>query len=740
MLSWQHTLLSSPTYRFHAIIVAMEEKYLKIAQELGVSLKQIDTVLALTAEGNTIPFIARYRKDVTGNLDEVVIKSIIDRDKALTTLADRKATVLAKIEEQGKLTDQLRQAIEEAEKLADVEELYLPYKEKRRTKATVAREAGLFPLARLILQNVADLEEQAAGFICEGFDTAQACLAGAVDILVEAISEDNKLRTWVYHEVQTNSSLTSELKDQEADEKEVFQIYYDFSEKVAKMQGYKTLAINRGEKLGILKVSFEHNVFKMIRFFELRFPQSNSYIKDVIQQAIKKKILPAMERRIRTELTEEAEGGAIQLFSKNLRNLLLVSPLKGKVVLGFDPAFRTGAKLAVVDQTGKLLTTQVIYPVEPAGQRQIAQAKKDLADLIGQYQVEIIAIGNGTASRESEAFVADLLKDFPDVSYVIVNESGASVYSASELARYEFPDLPVEKRSAISIARRLQDPLAELVKIDPKSIGVGQYQHDVNQKSLSESLDFVVDTVVNQVGVNVNTASPALLAHVAGLNKTISENIVKYREENGALTSRQQLKKVPRLGDKAFEQAAGFLRIPDATNFLDNTGVHPESYKAVENLLELLAIDHLDEAAQEKLKQVAIADTAEKIGVGQETLKDIIADLLKPGRDLRDDFEAPVLRQDVLDVKDLVVGQELQGTVRNIVDFGAFVDIGVHEDGLVHISRMVKRKRGKNGRQQVLPHPSEVLAVGEIVTVWVVEVDIKRNRIGLSLLKPNGSE
>lgn len=718
----------------------MEEKYLKIAQELGVSLKQIDTVLSLTAEGNTIPFIARYRKDVTGNLDEVVIKSIIDRDKALTALADRKATVLAKIEEQGKLTDQLRQAIEEAEKLADVEELYLPYKEKHRTKATVAREAGLFPLARLILQNVADLEEQAASFICEGFDTAQACLAGAVDILVEAISEDNKLRAWVYHEVQTNSSLTSELKDQEADEKEVFQIYYDFSEKVAKMQGYKTLAINRGEKLGVLKVTFEHNVDKMVRFFELRFPQSNSYIKDVIQQAIKKKILPAMERRIRTELTEEAEEGAIQLFSKNLRNLLLVSPLKGKIVLGFDPAFRTGAKLAVVDQTGKLLTTQVIYPVEPAGQRQIAQAKKDLADLIGQYQVEIIAIGNGTASRESEAFVADLLKDFPEVSYVIVNESGASVYSASELARYEFPDLPVEKRSAISIARRLQDPLAELVKIDPKSIGVGQYQHDVNQKSLSESLDFVVDTVVNQVGVNVNTASPALLAHVAGLNKTISENIVKYREENGALTSRQQLKKVPRLGDKAFEQAAGFLRIPDATNFLDNTGVHPESYKAVENLLELLAIDHLDEAAQEKLKQVAIADTAEKIGVGQETLKDIIADLLKPGRDLRDDFEAPVLRQDVLDVKDLVVGQELQGTVRNIVDFGAFVDIGVHEDGLVHISRMVKRKRDKNGRQQALSHPSEVLAVGEIVTVWVVEVDIKRNRIGLSLLKPNGSE
>lgn len=711
---------------------------MKIAQELGVSLKQIDTVLTLTAEGNTIPFIARYRKEATGNLDEVLIKAIIDRDKALTALVDRKATVLTKIEEQGKLTDQLRQAIEEAEKLADVEELYLPYKEKRRTKATVAREAGLFPLARLILQYGADLETQAASFVTEGFDTPTACLVGAVDILVEALAEDAKLRAWVYHEILTNSRLISEVKDQDSDEKAVFEIYYEFAEKIAKMQGYQTLAINRGEKLGILKVGFQHNLDKMIRFFELRFPQQNAYIQEVISQALKKKIIPAMERRIRTELTEQAEEGAIQLFSKNLRNLLLVSPLKGKVVLGFDPAFRTGAKLAVVDQTGKLLTTQVIHPVKPASQAQIAQAKQDLANLIGQYQVEIIAIGNGTASRESESFVADLLKDFPQVSYVIVNESGASVYSASELARQEFPDLTVEKSSAISIARRLQDPLAELVKIDPKSIGVGQYQHDVNQKLLSESLDFVVDTVVNQVGVNVNTASPALLAHVAGLNKTISENIVKYREDHGALTTRQELKKVPRLGDKAFEQAAGFLRIPNGTNLLDNTGVHPESYKAVENLLAHLAIDHLDSAAQEKLATVSVADMAETLGIGQETLKDIIADLLKPGRDLRDDFEAPVLRQDVLDVKDLKVGQELQGTVRNIVDFGAFVDIGVHEDGLIHISRMVKRKRDGKGRLMAQPHPSEILAVGEIVTVWVTEVDIKRNRIGLSLLKPHG--
>lgn len=715
-------------YRFHGIIGTMEEKYMKIAQELGISLKQIDTVLSLTAEGNTIPFIARYRKEATGNLDEVVIKSIIDRDKALTALAERKAAVLAKIEEQGKLTDQLRQAIEEAEKLADVEELYLPYKEKRRTKATIAREAGLFPLARLVLQNVVDLKEQAVGFICEGFDTVETCLAGAIDILVEAISEDTKLRSWIYHEIQSHSILYSEVKDQEADEKLVFQNYYGFSEKIADMQGYRTLALNRGEKIGVLKIGFEHNLEKMIRFFEVRFPQKNAYIKDAINQAVKKKIIPAMERRIRTELTEKAEAGAIALFSDNLRSLLLVPPLKGKIVLGFDPAFRTGAKLAVVDQTGKLLTTQVIYPVKPASKSQILQAREELTSLIGQYQVEIIAIGNGTASRESEAFVADVLKDFPTVSYVIVNESGASVYSASELARSEFPDLTVEKRSAISIARRLQDPLAELVKINPKSIGVGQYQHDVNQKVLSESLDFVVDTVVNQVGVNVNTASPALLAHVAGLNKTISENIVKYREANGALTSRQQLKKVPRLGDKAFEQAAGFLRIPDAANFLDNTGVHPESYEAVKSLLALLEIDHLlDVAAQEKLAKVDIATMAERLTIGQETLKDIIADLLKPGRDMRDDFVAPVLRQDVLEFKDLQIGQKLEGVVRNVVDFGAFVDIGIHKDGLIHISNMSKN---------FIKHPSQVVSVGDLVTVWVYKLDQLREKVNLTLMPP----
>ena len=707
------------------------EKYEKIAQELGVSLKQIDTVLTLTAEGSTIPFIARYRKDATGNLDEVAIKAIIDMDKSLTALADRKETVLAKIEELGKLTPALKEAIEQAEKLADVEELYLPYKEKRRTKATIAREAGLFPLARMILQDQKDLERVAEEFLSEAFPTVKDAISGAIDILVEAIAEDPQLRNLTYQEIRKHSLITSSLKDESKDEKQVFQIYYDFSEKIANMQGYRTLALNRGEKLGVLKVGFEHPVDRLIRHFEARFKSKNSYIEEVINQALKKKMLPAMERRIRTELTEVAEDGAIQLFSENLRHLLLIAPLKGRVVLGFDPAFRTGAKLAVVDQTGKMLTTQVIYPVAPAKPAQIEAAKEELKRLIRQYGVEIIAIGNGTASRESEAFVAEVLKEVPNVSYVIVNESGASVYSASELARHEFPELTVEKRSAISIARRLQDPLAELVKIDPKSIGVGQYQHDVSQKKLSESLDFVVDTVVNQVGVNINTASPALLSHVAGLNKTISENIVKYREEEGLITSRAQIKKVPRLGAKAFEQAAGFLRIPESENFLDRTGVHPESYPAVKKLFTLLGIKEMDEEAQAKLKQIDTVSMAQELEIGPETLKDIVADLLKPGRDLRDSFDAPVLRQDVLDLKDLKIGQKLEGVVRNVVDFGAFVDIGIHEDGLIHISQM---------SQQFIKHPSQVVSVGDLVTVWVYKIDLEREKVNLSLLAPHESD
>lgn len=707
----------------------MENTNIKqIATDLGLGDQQVEKVIALTSEGNTIPFIARYRKELTGNLDEVQIKSIIELDKSLTALSERKATVLAKIEEQGKLTETLKKAIEDASKLADVEELYLPYKEKRRTKATIAREAGLFPLARLILQNKASLEAEAESFVCEGFDTADKALAGAVDILIEALSEDVSIRSFVNREIEQHSLITSTLKDESLDEKKIYQIYYDFIEPVRKMQGYRVLALNRGEKQGILKVHFEHNLDVMTRFVEARFKEKNAYIQKAIQEALKKKIIPAMERRIRSELTERAEDGAISLFAQNLRNLLLVSPLKGKMVLGFDPAFRTGAKLAVVDKTGKLLTTQVIYPVPPANQTKIAQSKKDLAQLIEDFGIEIIAIGNGTASRESEAFVAEVLKDYPDVSYVIVNESGASVYSASELARKEFPDLTVEKRSAISIARRLQDPLAELVKIDPKSIGVGQYQHDVSQKKLAENLDFVVDTVVNQVGVNVNTASPALLSHVSGLNKTISENIVKYREENGMIASRQDIKKVPRLGEKAFEQAAGFLRIPESDNFLDNTGVHPESYKAVERLLEKLDITQLDDSSKQKLQAVVIADMAKELAIGQETLKDIIEDLLKPGRDLRDHFAAPVLRQDILDISDLSLGQKLEGTVRNVVDFGAFVDIGLHDDGLIHISQM---------STTFINHPSQVVSVGDIVTVWVSKIDTERGKINLSLVAPN---
>ena len=682
----------------------MENRNLEtLAQELGLKKQQVETVLELTAEGNTIPFIARYRKEKTGNLDETQIKAIIDMDKSLTALQDRKETVLAKIEAQGKLTDQLKAAIEAAEKLADVEELYLPYKEKRRTKATIAREAGLFPLARLILQNSSNLKDEAEKLTSEAFPTADKALAGAVDILVEAFSEDNSLRSWTYNEIWKNSEITSILKDQSLDEKETFKIYYDFADKVSKLQGYRTLALNRGEKLGVIKVNFKHNLEKMHRFYSARFKQKNDYIEEVINQSLKKKIIPAMERRIRSELTEAAEDGAINLFSQNLRSL---------------------------HQIGKLITTQVIYPVAPASQAKIAQAKKDLADLIKEHAIEIIAIGNGTASRESEAFVAEVLKDFPETSYVIVNESGASVYSASELARHEFPDLTVEKRSAISIARRLQDPLAELVKIDPKSIGVGQYQHDVSQKKLSENLDFVVDTVVNQVGVNVNTASSTLLSHVSGLNKTISENIVAYREENGEFTSRDEIKKVPRLGAKAFEQAAGFLRIPNAKNILDNTGVHPESYPAVKALFKQLDITDLDDSAKAKLKALNLNDTAEELGLGQETLKDIIADLLKPGRDLRDDFEAPVLRKDVLELKDLSVGQKLEGTVRNVVDFGAFVDIGVHEDGLIHISEMSK---------SFVNHPSQVVSVGDLVTVWVSKIDLEHEKLNLSLVNPRES-
>nr|WP_205468895.1 Tex family protein [Lactococcus lactis] len=699
---------------------------------LNIKNSQVEKVLELTAEGNTVPFIARYRKEATGSLDEVEIKKIIDEDNLLTKLSERKTAVLSKIEELGKLTDSLKTQILAAEKLTEVEDLYLPYKEKRRTKATIAKENGLFPLAQLIVKNSANLEEEAEKFVNENFTSPQKALEGAVDILSEAISEDARLRSWLTGEIKNNSLLTSSLKKDAVDEKQVFQMYYEFSEKVSELPNYRVLALNRGEKLGILSVKFENNEDKILRYFAARFAaQNNPMMQVAIKDAVKKKLIPAMERSIRTELTEKAEASAIEVFGENLKNLLLVAPLKGRVVMGFDPAYRTGAKLAIVDETGKLLMTTVIYPVKPANAGQIAQAKKDLAKFIREYGVNMIAIGNGTASRESESFVAEVLKEnnFSDVYYVIVSESGASVYSASELAREEFPELTVEKRSAISIARRLQDPLAELVKIEPKAIGVGQYQHDVSEKKLTENLDFVVETVVNQVGVNVNTASPSLLSHVAGLNKSLAQNVVKYREENGALKTRAELKKVPRLGAKAFEQAAGFLRIPEGKNFLDNTGVHPESYKVTEQLLAEISADKpvSNEELLTKLSSVNIPEMAEKLALGQETLTDIINDLQKPGRDLRDSFDAPILRQDVLSAGDLQIGQQLEGVVRNVVDFGAFIDIGIKNDGLAHVSDLSK---------SFVKNPSDVVAVGQIVTVWVKSLDLQRGKINLTLVNP----
>lgn len=708
------------------------ENVKKIAELLNINNSQVEKVLELTAEGNTVPFIARYRKEATGSLDEVEIKKIIDEDNLLTKLSERKTAVLSKIEELGKLTDSLKAQILAAEKLTEVEDLYLPYKEKRRTKATIAKENGLFPLAQLIVKNSANLEEEAEKFVNENFTSPQKTLEGAVDILSEAISEDARLRSWLTGEIKNNSLLTSSLKKDAVDEKQVFQMYYEFSEKVSELPNYRVLALNRGEKLGILSVKFENNEDKILRYFAARFAaQNNPMMQVAIKDAVKKKLIPAMERSIRTELTEKAEASAIEVFGENLKNLLLVAPLKGRVVMGFDPAYRTGAKLAIVDETGKLLMTTVIYPVKPANAGQIAQAKKDLAKFIREYGVNMIAIGNGTASRESESFVAEVLKEnnFSDVYYVIVSESGASVYSASELAREEFPELTVEKRSAISIARRLQDPLAELVKIEPKAIGVGQYQHDVSEKKLTENLDFVVETVVNQVGVNVNTASPSLLSHVAGLNKSLAQNVVKYREENGALKTRAELKKVPRLGAKAFEQAAGFLRIPEGKNFLDNTGVHPESYKVTEQLLAEISADKpvSNEELLTKLSSVNIPEMAEKLGLGQETLTDIINDLQKPGRDLRDSFDAPILRQDVLSAGDLQIGQQLEGVVRNVVDFGAFIDIGIKNDGLAHVSDLSK---------SFVKNPSDVVAVGQIVTVWVKSLDLQRGKINLTLVNP----
>lgn len=702
----------------------------------GINKKQIEQTLKLLLAGNTVPFIARYRKEVTGSLDEVQIKLIEERYQYLMNLNKRKEEIIASISEQGKLTEALKNEIMSATVLQRVEDLYRPFKQKRRTKATIAKENGLQPLADAIFSQASDLviEQLAGQFLNEQIVDITQALAGAHEILAEQIADSAQFRQWIRQYTFNHGVYTSTVKDEILDEKQVYQMYYAFEQPLKTMVSHRTLATNRGEKEGILKVAIVVAAEAIEQYFEKQLitnPQSPAYplIVEAYKDAYKRFIQPAIERELRSELTQRADEQAIDVFGDNLRNLLLQAPLKGKVVMGFDPAYRTGCKLAILDETGKVLAIDVIYPHSPAPKEKQAQAGHKLLDLLEKYQVEMIAIGNGTASRESEQFVADQLKKLKrKVYYVIVNEAGASVYSASEAARMEFPDLQVEQRSAVSIGRRLQDPLAELVKIDPKSVGVGQYQHDVAQKQLNEKLDFVVETVVNQVGVNVNTASSELLTHVAGLNKTIAQNIVTYRQENGLFTNRKQLAKVPRLGPKAFEQAVGFLRIPDGQLILDNTEIHPESYDLTERLLANCQISLAEigrPATQKKLAELNVSQLAEQLATGVETLNDIIHSLQKPGRDLRDEMEAPLLRSDVLSIEDLQVGMELEGTVRNVIDFGAFVDIGVKQDGLVHISKMSR---------SFVKHPSDVVAVGEIVHVWITQVDREKGRIGLSMI------
>ena len=703
---------------------------------------QIEAVLNLLADGATIPFIARYRKEKTGSLDEVQIKNIQDRYQYLENLQKRKEEIIENISNQGKLTEELRAEILAANVLQKLEDLYRPYKQKKRTKATIAKENGLEPLSEAVFQNQdqAVLEKMAQLSTNEAVPTLDDVWNGVHEILAEKIANEAKYREWIRNFIYKNGQYTCQVKDASLDERKVYEIYYEFTQPIKSMVSHRILATNRGEKEGVLKVNLEVDTNKIHEYLAKHIipKKANELVVEKLttayEDAYKRFIQPAIEREIRNELTEKADEQAIEVFGENLRNLLLQSPLKGKVVMGFDPAYRTGCKLAIMDPTGKVLAIDVIYATM-GSEKQLKEAAKKFIQLIEDYQVEMVAIGNGTASRESEQFVAEQLKKINrKVYYIIVNEAGASVYSASEVARAEFPDLQVEQRSAVSIGRRLQDPLAELVKIDPKAVGVGQYQHDVSQKQLAQQLDFVVETVVNQVGVNVNTASSQLLARIAGLNKTTAQNIVNYREENGAFSQRNQLKKVPRLGPKAFEQAIGFLRIPNGKNILDNTPIHPESYQATKDLLDALNINltMLDTPeAKTQLQKIDIKQLSEKLAIGRETLQDIIDSLLKPGRDLREDMTAPILRSDVLSIEDLKVGMKLQGTVRNVIDFGAFVDIGVKQDGLVHISKLSDR---------FVKHPSEVVAVGDIVQVWITSVDTQKGRIGLSMLASDGRE
>lgn len=707
---------------------------LKISQELMCWQEQVAAAVKLIDEGNTIPFIARYRKEATGSLNDEQLRTLDERLTYLRGLEERKEKVIATIEEQGMLTDELKQSILAAETLVAVEDLYRPYKPKRKTRATIAQSKGLTGLANIISLQMTNkpITEEALAYVSEEKEvhSPEEAIAGAMDIIAESISDNAEYRTEIRNRTMDKGVLITTAKDPEAES--VYEMYYDFSTPVRKMTGYRTLAINRGEKEKFLSVKIDAPADEIIGYLIREVvvrdnPNTNDILKDAIADSYERLIAPSIERDIRSSLTEAAEDGAIKVFGSNLKQLLMQPPINGHVVLGWDPAFRTGCKLAVVDATGKVLTTKVIYPTAP--QNKVEESKKILKDLIKKYNISLISVGNGTASRESEAIIADLIHELDTkVQYVIVNEAGASVYSASKLATEEFPSFDVGQRSAASIARRLQDPLAELVKIDPKAIGVGQYQHDMNQKKLTEALDAVVEDSVNQVGVDLNTASAPLMEHISGITKTLAKNIIEYREANGRFTNRKELLKVAKLGPKAFEQCAGFMRISGGTNPLDATSVHPESYEIAETLIRHLGYS-MDDLASGQLKGITkaagdIKALAKELGVGTVTVTDLVKELEKPARDPRSEMPKPILRGDILEMKDLKEGMILKGTVRNVIDFGAFVDIGVHQDGLVHISQM---------SDKFIKHPLDVVSVGDIVTVKVMGVDLAKKRIQLTM-------
>lgn len=705
----------------------------QIAKELQIKAYQVSQVIALLEDAKTVPFIARYRKEQTGSLDEVQIKAIEDRFAYMNQLADRKQEVLRVIEEQGKLTEDLRKKIEHATVLQRVEDYYRPYKQKKRTKATIAKELGLEPLALEILKWPHSTPEKlAAAFIQGEVESTEQALQGASDILAELISDDPEIRSILRVFYKKQSLIVTKLKKGAVDEKAVFEMYYDYQEAAAKIVPHRTLAINRGEKEDVLRVAVEVDVDRVLAVVSKNWTPAHAhpllpFMQSVVADAWKRLLHPALERELRNDLTEVAEEQAIHIFAENLKSLLLQPPIKGKMVLGVDPAFRTGCKLAVIDESGKVLKIDAIYPHAPI--RKLKEAEEKIAQLLKKFPISLIAIGNGTASRETEQFIVNCLQQTgSEAAYVIVNEAGASVYSASDTARQEFPELQVEQRSAVSIARRLQDPLSELVKIEPKAVGVGQYQHDVSQKKLAESLHFVVETAVNQVGVDVNTASTSLLQYVAGLSRVVAENVVAMRNDNGAFTSRAQLKKVPRLGAKTYEQAIGFLRVPEAKNPLDKTSIHPESYEAAEQISKRAGITVKQIGTKEAEEALSGVNYDDSIGIGKETFHDIVDALKRPLRDPREAYPQPLLKTDVLKLEDLKRGMELQGTVRNVVDFGAFVDIGVKQDGLVHISKL---KKG------YVKHPLEVVSLGDIVTVWIEDVAVEKGRVALSMVAPN---